>query len=127
MTSLGFENYAEALNIYLTRYRQATSQESSASHHFPPSPNITRKEDDVPPLLTPHQIEGTEPQNGGADASTITKNHITPLEKDENVYQDQANATRSGNNGGFKQDSKKEATSIVDSLLSEWTLLTEFR
>ncbi|KAK2740345.1 hypothetical protein FQN55_008926 [Onygenales sp. PD_40] len=37
MTSLGFENYAEALKIYLTKYRETQSQSTRENQNRPPS------------------------------------------------------------------------------------------
>ncbi len=44
MTSLGFENYAEALKIYLARYREASFLRPSAPVPPPPvSPRLAEK------------------------------------------------------------------------------------
>lgn len=127
MTSLGFENYAQVLRIYLTRYHQTVHKKGSVSHPFPSSPNAIPKRATTSPISTQDRPLRTKSQTSGADAFTTAKDHTASHGKDEDEPNDHDNATWPREDGGSKQDSKNEATSVVDHLLSEWTLLTDFR
>lgn len=77
MTSLGFENYAEALKIYLAKYRESQSQRNQsegarggsggygAGGNAPPPPGYRRPEGPNAAVTSP--IEGEEHQAGYND------------------------------------------------------------
>ena len=62
MTSLGFENYAEALKIYLTKYREVCEAPSRFKHPFPST------------LVKPQQVT-TSPDVVGHRADNKTRHN----------------------------------------------------
>lgn len=80
MTSLGFENYAEALKIYLSKYREASFLSSAGLRHVltyarlsrpeqrtktdRPAAAASRVEGRLGPLAMRQQLEDTRQTNG---------------------------------------------------------------
>ena len=127
MTTLGFENYAEALSIYLIRYHQTMIKESSVSHTFYPSSNCKTEEAAISPTELPRGSDGHESETRGVDVFSTAKNPIASHEHNEDNLSVQNNAALPRKDWSSKQDTKKEPANIVDHLLAEWTLLREFR
>ncbi|KAL8938842.1 MAG: hypothetical protein Q9216_003681 [Gyalolechia sp. 2 TL-2023] len=123
MRSLGFENYAEALNVFLTRYRQTIPRENCHPCPSPPSHIMMAKIDGAAnlPILAPHQPDERE-----ADTISTTRTHIPSHEDHGNLSQSQADPSSPEEDGISEQDTTQEASSIVDHLLSQWTLLKKF-
>jgi nuclear transcription Y subunit beta len=77
MTSLGFENYGEALKIYLARYREVSNFRDSASDYRPSSTNTDNFQNLV--ARGEHQRPGQPGTEGEAGSTYDSSNSAAVL------------------------------------------------
>jgi len=70
MTSLGFENYAEALKIYLSKYREVPNQEFEKKNRVKRSAIESRNSTLSAPSLNP-VLDSHEPMDSCPKSSTV--------------------------------------------------------
>lgn len=123
MTVLDFENYAEALKIYLARYRQSIHKQIHALNPLSPSQTITRE--GIIPASTSNQPD-TNTRRGARPAASFPAKHNT-LSHGHGDNKLQPRDDRNTIDAGeiLKQDIEAPPVGIVDQLLLQWTSLRE--